>query len=166
MREMNKATVETVTTTTDAAEMDELLWHVLWQSLGLPRDVRRAFSVGGEELELVVKENGRIVGGLVAVWTAETEVELRHLAVAYNAQRHGNGRSLVAELVGIVGLRGCRRIHTIARNTSADFFRQLGFRPTSGKTHEHPAFAKHGIRFELMEKTIEPVDAGDAIQRT
>ena len=162
---MNKANVDTVTTTTDAAELDELLWHVLWQPLGLPHDVRPVFSVDGEELELVAKDKGRIVGGLVAVWTADAEVELRHLAVASNAQRHGKGRSLVSELVRIVGPRGCRRIHTIARNTSADFFRQLGFRAAPGKAPEHPAFARHGISFELMEKTGEPAGAGNALQR-
>ena len=153
---MNKATVETVTTTSDATELDELLWHVLWQPIGFPRDVRHAFSVDGEELELMAKESGRIVGGLVAVWTADAEVELRHLAVASTAQRQGNGRRLIAELVRIVGPRGCHRIHTIARNTSADFFRQLGFRQAPGKAPEHPAFARQGIFFKLMEKTIEP----------
>jgi N-acetylglutamate synthase-like GNAT family acetyltransferase len=153
---MNMATIETVATTTDVAELDELLWHILWQPLGLLRGVRHAFSVDGEELELVAKENGRIVGGLVAVWTADAEVELRHLAVASNAQRHGNGRSLVAELVRIVASRKCRRIHTIARNTSADFFRQLGFRAAQGKAPDHPAFMKQGITFELMERIVEP----------
>ena len=149
------ATIETVATAADAAELDELLWQVLWRPLGLPRDARHAFCADGEALELVANENGRIVGGLVAVWTANAEVELRHLAVAPNAQRHGNGRSLVAELVRIAASRGCRRIHTIARNSSAGFFRRLGFRTAPGKAPEHPVFTKQGITFELMERLVE-----------
>ncbi len=152
---MNNAhVVEVVKRAADAAELNEILWRVLWQPLGLPRDIRHAFSVEGKELELVVKENGCIVGGLVAVWTADTEVELRHLAVAGDAQGRGKGRSLVLELVRIVAASGCRRIHTIARNTSVGFFRQLGFRTAPGTPPQHPEFAKHGITFELMEMTI------------
>lgn len=157
-------TIETVATKTDAAELDELLWRVLWEPLGLPRNVRHRFSVDGDALELIAKENKRVVGGLVAVWTASTEVELRHLAVAPDAQHRGNGRSLVAELVRIVAPRGCRRIHTIARNTSARFFRQLGFRTAPGRAPQHPAFMSHGITFELMEKIVELAGAGDALQ--
>ncbi len=159
---MNKAIVEVVSSEIDATELDELLWRVLWRPLDLPRNVRHTFSVNGEELELVVKQNGRIVGGLVAVWTADAEVELRHLAVASEAQRCGNARILVAELVHIVAPSGCRRIHTIARNASADFFRRVGFATAPGESPEHPAFTKHGITFELMEKIVEPSVQGDA----
>lgn len=153
---MNMAQVDTVKTTTDAAEIDELLWQVLWQPIGLPRDVRSEFSIGGEKIELVAKEGGRVVGGLVAVWTHDLDVELRHLAVAFNAQRHGIGRSLVNELFRIVTLKKSHRIHTIARNTSADFFRELGFRTVPGRALEHPVFLKHGITFEFMERIVEP----------
>lgn len=148
------ATIDIVTTADAAAKLDELLWIVLWQPLGLPRDVRSSFSLEGEELELLARENGQIVGGLVAIWTSDTEIELRHLAVASRAQGHGIGRSLVAELCRIATAKKCHRIHTIARNTSADFFRALGFRTASGQAPEHPVFSEHGITFELMEKFI------------
>jgi len=158
-RKMIKATIHTATTTTDAAALDDLLWHVLWQPLNLPRDVRHAFSIDGEELELVAKESGQLVGGLVAVWRSGSEVELRHLAVATERQHRGIGRSLVAEFVRIVASRGGGRIHTIARNTSAEFFRRLGFRTAPGEVPEHPVFVKHGISFELMERAVEPAGA-------
>lgn len=154
-QKLNMATVEIVKTVGDATEVDELLWFVLWQPLGLPRDIRSNFNIDGEKLELVAKENGQIVGGLVAVWTAENEIELRHLAVASGAQRKGIGRSLVAELCRIASVKMCRRIHTIARNTSAGFFRKVGFRAVPGRAPEHPVFLKHGITFEFMEKSVE-----------
>lgn len=158
---MTNTSIETVTTKADAAEMDELLWLVLWKPVGLPRDVRRTFSIEGEEIELVAKQDGRIIGGLVAVWTGDSEIELRHLAVIYDAQNLGIGRRLVAELVRLVSAKGYCRIKTIARNTSAGFFRQLGFRTAPGRAPKHPAFARHGITFELMERIIEPAGAGD-----
>ena len=67
------ATVETVNTTADAADLDELLWRILWQPLGFPRDVRSKFTTDGEKLEVAAKKNGEIVGGLVAVWTTGKE---------------------------------------------------------------------------------------------
>ncbi len=150
-------TVDIITTADAAARLDELLWIVLWQPLGLPRDIRNTFNMDGEKFELLAQENGQAVGGLLAVWTGRAEIELRHLAVAAHAQGRGIGRSLVTELCRIAKARNCRRIHTIARNTSAEFFRTLGFQTAPGQTPEHPVFLEHGITFELMEKFIEQV---------
>lgn len=158
-------TVAIVTTADAAARLDELLWVVLWQPLGLPRDIRHTLSLEGEEFELLAQENGQAVGGLVAVWTGGTEIELRHLAVASHAQGRGIGRSLVTELYRIAKAKNCRRIHTIARNTSAEFFRTLGFQTAPGQVPEHLVFLEHGITFELMEGFVEqgaPADRSTA----
>jgi N-acetylglutamate synthase-like GNAT family acetyltransferase len=162
---MNAPTIQITASSEDRKELDELLWRVLWKPLGLPRNARHEFKTGGESLELVAKANGQIIGGLVAVWTRDAEVELRHLAVKPDSQNEGTGQQLVANLFEIVRPRGCRRIHTIARNTSTGFFRKLGFRTAAGTTPEHPGFKKHGIVFELMERIFEPAGAGDALQR-
>jgi N-acetylglutamate synthase-like GNAT family acetyltransferase len=50
--------------------------------------------------------------------------------------------------------RGGRRIHAIARNTSAEFFRRLGFQAAPGKLPEHPAFTGHGITFARLEMPL------------
>jgi hypothetical protein len=42
--------VETVTTKVDAAELDELLWRILCQPLGLPRDVEFSSVSMGKNL--------------------------------------------------------------------------------------------------------------------
>ena len=149
------ARVAIVTTADAAARLDELLWVVLWQPLGLPRDIRQTFSLAGKEFELIAQDNGQVLGGLVAVWSEDAEIELRHLAVAFHVQRHGIGRSLVTELCRIAKTRNCRRIHTIARNTSVEFFRALGFQTASGEAPAHPAFFERGITFELMERFLE-----------
>jgi GNAT superfamily N-acetyltransferase len=154
-QKVNMATVEIVKTAGDAAELDELLWHVLWQPLGLPRDIRNNFNIDGEKLELAAKESGKIVGGLVAVWAAENEIELGHLAVASSHQRKCIGRGLVAELCHIASIKMYHRIHTIARNTSAGFFRTVGFKTTPGLAPEHPVFLEHGITFEPLEIGVE-----------
>lgn len=123
----------------------------------LPRNIRQSFRIEGEAIELVAKIEGQVVGGLVAVWTGKEEIELRHLAVLTEAQNQRIGHSLVARLLEIVASRGCRRIHTIARNTSDPFFRKLGFTIAPGVAPEHPAFQEHGISFELMERKVEQV---------
>lgn len=153
-RKVSKTSVEIVKKVCDATGIDELLWSVLWQPLDLPRNIRNDFNIDGEKIELVAKENGQIIGALVAVWTNGNEMGLRHLAVASNHQRKGVGRSLVAELCRIASDRMCHRIHTIARNTSASFFRRLCFQTAPGDPPEHPVFKKHGITFELMEKPL------------
>ena len=157
--------IEIVASSADAEELDCLLWQTLWKPLNLPRDVRQQFRVDGEQLELVAKARGQIIGGLVAVWTGEDEVELRHLAVRPDAQNQGTGQRLVAVLVEMVVPRGCRRIHIIARNTSSGFFRKLGFRTAPGVAPEHPDFKKRGVVFELMERIVEAAGASDALQR-
>ena len=148
----NMATIESVTERDDAAMLDELLWTVLWQPFGLPRDMRHLLKREGEEFALLARKNAQLVGGLVAVLSRKGEMEIRHLAVDAHVQGQGIGRSLVAELCRIAENKNCKRIHTIARNTSVAFFRKLGFRISSEKAPSHPIFLKHGITFEIMEK--------------
>jgi len=154
-QKVTMATVEIIKTAGDVAQVDELLWRVLWQPLGLPRDIRSNFNIDGEKLELAAKEHGQVVGGLVAVWSAKNDIELRHLAVDSSHQRKGIGRSLVTELCRIASIKMYHRVHTIARSTSAGFFRELGFRAVPGMAPEHPLFLRHGIIFEFMERSVE-----------
>jgi hypothetical protein len=53
---------------------------------------------------------------------------------------------MVDALSRIVASKKIRRIHTIARSTSAGFFRRLGFRTAPGQAPEHPTFlAQHNL---------------------
>ena len=124
---MNTLLIQVASNPADVSGMDELLWRVLWQPIGLPRQVRRRFLVAGEQIELVAKQDDRLVGGLVAAKTADAEIELRHLAVSASERGRGIGRRLVEALIREAASRGCNRVHTIARNSSAGFFRKLGF---------------------------------------
>ena len=151
---MSEVTIEPVASSKDIVELDEILWRVLWQPLGLPRNVRQDLSIDGESLELVAKKNGLLIGGAVVVWTGEAEVELRHLAIVPEAQNQGIGQRLIERLLEIVKLNGCQRVHTIARNKSVGFFKNLGFRMATGLVPEHPVFKKHGIVFKLMDRIV------------
>ena len=144
-------------------ELDHLLWEVLWKPLGLSRDFRGSVKLDGESLELVVKADGRIVGGLVANWIGDSEVEIRHIALRPEVQNQGMGRRLVMYLISTVSGQGCVRIRTIARSTSVGFFRKLGFTISPGKPPEHPDFESHGITFVLMEKDVAQTGQGDAV---
>ncbi len=151
---MRMANIYVVKSRVDAVELDNLLWRVLWEPLGLPRNVRHRFRIDGRELELAVAQERRIVGGLVAVWTDETKMELRHLTVSPDVRGRGIGRSLVTDLFRIAEVQDCQCIQTIARNTSVGFFRMLGFRAAPGEAPRHPSFLYHGITFHLMEMDI------------
>lgn len=119
----------------------------------------------GESIELISRTGKEITGCLVAVWTAPEEIELRHLAVAPEAQNSGVGRLLVMRLIEMVRPRGCRRLHTIARNTSKAFFRKVGFRTAPGLSPKHPVFNRQGITFELMEMLVEPSPEADGANK-
>ncbi|WP_031387210.1 GNAT family N-acetyltransferase [Desulfonatronum thiodismutans] len=137
-----------------ALELDELLWTALWKPLGLDRDVRGKFKAPGRETVIAAEMDGRIIGGLVAVWDDQGEVELRHLAVDADSRGRGVGTRLATTLLESARVQGCCRVHAIARNTSVPFFRKLGFGPAPGTAPQHPLFEQHGIRFELMEMGI------------
>jgi N-acetylglutamate synthase-like GNAT family acetyltransferase len=151
---MSNVTIEPLTSGQDIDAFGDLLWEVLWKPLELPRDIGDSFKLDGEKIEFAATENGNMVGGLVANWTTPKEVELRHLAVRPGAANRRVGTRLVEALLQAVKVRGCTRVHTIARNTSAGFFRKLGFTTAPGTPPEHPHFKKHGISFELLEKEI------------
>lgn len=160
---MDKLTIAIVNSSTESMELDHLLWEVLWKPLGLSRDFRSSLKRDGECLELVVKADGRIVGGLVANWIGDSEVEIRHIALRPEVQNQGMGRRLVMCLLSTVSGQGCVRVRTVARSTSAGFFRKLGFTISSGEPPEHPDFEKHGITFVLMERDVARTGQGDAV---
>jgi len=161
---MSQIAIEQIKAPTETAQLDELLWEVLWKPLGLARNVRDSFKLEGKCLEFCARIEGALIAGLVANWTSPTEVELRHIAVRPENQKQGIGAQLVAELLRHVSVQGCTRMHTIARNTAAHFFRKLGFTTAPGEPPEHPLFKKHGITFELLEKSVEQEHGGDVLK--
>jgi len=158
---MTDFTINQVEAGAEASQLDGLLWDVLWKPIDLPRNIRDSFTLNGEYLELVARSDAALVGGLVADWTSPTEIEIRHIAVRPENQKQGVGARLVTSLLQHLSARHCRRLHAIARNTSAGFFRKLGFSTAPGEPPEHPLFKKHGITFELLEKIVEPTDSLD-----
>jgi len=159
---MDEVTIAPLSSETESKELDYLLWEVLWKPLGLPRGFRGLVKPDGQCLELVVKADGKIVGGLVANWIDDSAVEIHHIALEPEVQNQGIGRRLVTSLISTVSGQGCVRIRTIARSTSVGFFRKLGFTISPGKPPEHPDFEKHGITFVLMERDVEQPGRGDA----
>lgn len=85
-------TISPITNQIDAEALDNILWRVLWKPLGFAVDIRQKFALEGEEFELAARKDDIVVGGLVAVWTGENEIELRHIAVDTDAQYQGVGR--------------------------------------------------------------------------
>ncbi len=154
---MSEITIRKAKTPADASDLDTLLWDILWKPLGLSHDARKGFSIKGEQVELVALLDGNIAGGLVAVWTDKEAVEIRHIAISVENQGRGIGKKLVTFLIVELSFKGCRSLHTFARNSSISFFEKLGFQITPGNAPDHPAFKKHNITFHLMERPIFPI---------
>jgi GNAT superfamily N-acetyltransferase len=153
---MSNIEIHQIKSPSETEELDWLLWEVLWKPLELPRNIRDSFKLEGEHLELGARIDNAFIGGLVANWTSPTEVEIRHLAVKPQNQNQCVGTQLVARLLENISGKSCARVYAIARNTSAGFFRRLGFTTAPGEPPEHPLFKKQGITFELLEKNIGP----------
>jgi N-acetylglutamate synthase-like GNAT family acetyltransferase len=130
-------------------ELDELLWEMLWQPFELPRTVRESLKLVGPQIELIALKDDVVIGALVANWISASEIEIRHLAVRQDFQRHGIGKKLVTELIRLAARNVPIQIQTHARNTSLEFFSNLGFRPR-GPRLKHVDFDKHGISFQQM----------------
>lgn len=152
---MSSLTISKPSNPKDNEELDLLLWEILWKPLLLPKNIRDKFKLTGETIELAAKSNGILVGGLVANWISPIDIEICHIAVNHGSQRIGVGKELVHALAEVISMRGCARITTIARNTSVNFFNNLGFNIIREKKPvDHPDFLKHGITFEFMEKRL------------
>jgi N-acetylglutamate synthase-like GNAT family acetyltransferase len=138
----------------EKSELDQLLWDVLWKPLGFPRNIRQSFKLNTPQIDLVAVDNGVVIGGLVANWLSENEIEIRHIAVRFEYQRLSTGKRLVERLIKLVQKDTPVRIITCARNTSADFFAKLGFKST-GEYIEHQDFTRHGIKFQQMSLKVQ-----------
>jgi GNAT superfamily N-acetyltransferase len=142
--------IKIIMDSSDREELDDLLWEVLWKPLEFPRSIRESFRLDGPGIEIVAKQDGRIIGGIVANWLTPTEVALRHIVVDPSIQNRGVGSLLFEQLKIVVKSVGCRLIRGYARNTSVNFFVRQGFEMLPGKTAEHPQFSKHGISFQQL----------------
>lgn len=141
--------IKNAESTHEKEQLDELLWNVLWQPLGLPRDIRDSFKLEKPEINLIAVENDHVLDGLVANYLSNKIVEIRHLAVKEYFQRHNIGKNLIETLIEQVTKADVKLIQTIARNTSVEFWAKLGFIP-QGAYITHPDFTTYGIKFIEM----------------
>ncbi|MDY6893596.1 MAG: GNAT family N-acetyltransferase [Chloroflexota bacterium] len=141
--------IKYITSASEKAELDYLLWSVLWKPFDLPRNVRESFELGKPQIELIAVDRGSMIGGLVANQGSGGEMEIHHIAVEPQHQGRSVGTSLVNELIGMARENGQGRIQTWARSTAFDFYTKLGFIPT-GRYVEHEVFIKHGITVQQM----------------
>ena len=133
-------------------ELDQLLWDVLWKPLNFKRNIRESFKRNKPQIDIVAVDNNVIIGGLVANWLSNSEIEIRHIAVKTDFQKIAVGRMLVEELYGLIRDKTPLTIQTYARSTSVGFFSKLGFSPV-GVRLEVDEFMQHGIWLQQMSVT-------------
>jgi len=139
----------------ESRQLDQLLWDVLWEPLGFPRDVRREFDlVGTPVFDVVALEGAEVVGGLVAGWVDEERMEIRYLAVRPEHQQQGVGAKLISCLAAIAAERAPATIETQSRNTSLGFYEKQGFEAMDDEWLEFAPFAEHGIRFLRVRRDV------------
>ncbi|MFC1998042.1 GNAT family N-acetyltransferase [Chloroflexota bacterium] len=141
--------IRQASTERDKAELDQLLWDVLWQPLGFDRDVRREFNLDRPHIDLLGFDKGTLVGGLVVYYITDTEVEIRHIAVKGDMQGSAIGKRLVDSLVNLLSRKPVTKVNIYTRSTSEGFYARCGFVPY-GERFEHELFAKHGISIQPM----------------
>jgi N-acetylglutamate synthase-like GNAT family acetyltransferase len=94
-------------------------------------------------------DDGILIGGLVAYFISDTEVEIRHIAVRDNMRGNAVGRSLVERLISLLSSKSANKITVNARSTSEGFYAKLGF-VLVGERFEHHLFTKYGISIQPM----------------
>jgi len=129
-------------------QADTLLYEVLWEPFGLPRDTRSKFPIDGDEYVFVAFQKDQLVGAFVLI-VQDRVAELRHAAVEIKHQGNGIGRSLCKFIIDFAGGHGINRIEVYGRNTAIGFWENLGFVDTSGWL-DHDFFVNYGIRFKKM----------------
>ncbi|MFC1905964.1 GNAT family N-acetyltransferase [Chloroflexota bacterium] len=133
----------------DNTELDQFLWKVLWEPLGFDRSVRGEFNLDRPHIDLLAFDQENLVGGLVAYYITDTEVEIRHIAVKDDMQGGAIGKRLIDSLVALLLHEPVTKVNVYARSTSEGFYARCGFVPC-GERFEHHLFAKHGINIQPM----------------
>ncbi|MHB9095884.1 MAG: GNAT family N-acetyltransferase [Eubacteriales bacterium] len=133
-------------------QADDLLYHVLWQPFGLPRDTRDKFEINGEEVVFVTVREERVIAVFVLI-TRGIEAEIRHAAVHQEFHHLGIGRTLCEMVLEYAKAHGVRKIEVFGRNTAIAFWEKLGFQDKSDWL-DHDLFIKYGIRFKKMVKAV------------
>lgn len=96
------------------------------EKLGFYRDIWRSFSLEGKAVELIAKAGDKVIGGLVANWTDDNEVEIRHITIIEAFHRIRVGQKLVKCLISMTLKEDCHSINIVARQSSVKFFEKLG----------------------------------------
>lgn len=107
-------------------------------------------------------EEDGVIGCLILVPTTKGVMKMRQVAVRPNCQRNGIGAKLVEFAEGIAAEHGVDRIVLHARATVIEFYRKLGYRPSSGVFMEvgiaHVSMDRMIPRLESVTYTEEPLN--------
>ena len=146
---MDEIKIRLAETTGEKAQLDTLLWEVLWQPLDMPRDTRESFRMDCPETEFIAVADGVVVGGLVVFRIGKERSDIRQLAISSEFQRQGIGCRLMDALVTSVRMESPVIVEVIARSPSIGFYEKQGFTAT-GFCPEHPDFTRNGLSLHEM----------------
>lgn len=133
-------------------QADELLYQVLWQPFGLPRDTRGRFEIDGVEVVFTAVLKEKVIAAFVLINRGE-EAEIRHAAVHPEFQRSGVGQEICAQVLDFAKRQGVKQVEVYGRSAAIGFWEKLGFQDTSGWL-DHDLFVKYGIRFKKMSRDL------------
>ena len=107
-------------------------------------------EVDSEGIHFGAYKDDKLVG-VVSVFQQGTEFQFRKLAVDVSLQNNGIGRNILNYITNYIAENGGTRIWCNARTNAIGFYHKLGYIQTG------EAFAKNGLNYVIMEKTIIPV---------
>ncbi len=133
---------------------NRLLYHVLWEPLGIAVNAREDFKTEGAEHIFIATDKGSVTGVFVFVMQSDNKIELRHAAVDESYQSGGIGKRLWAEGVKFARVEGASEIILYARSTTIEYWLKLGLKEDSVWL-DHAEFKKHAIRFKKMVYSLK-----------
>jgi ribosomal protein S18 acetylase RimI-like enzyme len=130
-----------------------LLYHELFEPLGMPRETQEHLKTPGVEHYFVCFLKNSIIGVMVLV-VDHKKVELHHAAISKEYRGQGIGKKLWEEVLRFSESEGIKVIELYSRNTAINFWKSIGFKEVNEEWLEVESFVKHGIRHKKMEITI------------
>ena len=99
----------------------------------------------GEEMNIVVKDGGAVIGTARVVFPAKNTAKIERMAVLKDFRQRGTGKGIIDFLNGELERRGIKHVVLHAQHTVVEFYKSCGFKE-SGEP-----FFEAGIKHIKME---------------
>ena len=131
-------------------QVDDLRFEVLFEPFGVPRnDIWNDAHPAVHRLAII--EDGRVIGYSCLLVDGD-QGQVRQVSVAFDRQRSGVGRALMAETERHARALGLRRLYLNARLKAEPFYHRIGWTTLPGDPFNS---GRTGLLHVAMEKQLD-----------